>query len=122
MAVSRAPAFWPRLLERPWRLEGNDGWEGPSKTQSLILPDAWALGPEPDQKSCSRPFDNKTRPTHSGRTLWSMQMAQLSLAERLGYGPEDRLLIVNCDNLGSSHSANVAIFRSMADGVATSAT
>ena len=49
-------------------------------------------------------------------------MVQPSLAERLGYGPEDRLLIVNCDDLGSSHSANVATFRSMVDGVATSAT
>lgn len=49
-------------------------------------------------------------------------MAQPSLAERLGYEPEDRLLIVNCDDLGSSHSANVATFRSMVYGVATSAT
>ena len=49
-------------------------------------------------------------------------MGQPSLAERLGYSPEDRLLIVNCDDLGSSHSANVATFRSMVDGVATSAT
>jgi predicted glycoside hydrolase/deacetylase ChbG (UPF0249 family) len=39
----------------------------------------------------------------------------------LGYGPEDRLLIVNCDDLGSSHSANVATFRSVVYGVATSA-
>ena len=49
-------------------------------------------------------------------------MGQQSLAERLGYGPEDRLLIINCDDLGSSHSANVATFRSLVDGVATSAT
>jgi chitin disaccharide deacetylase len=49
-------------------------------------------------------------------------MVQPSLAERLGYGPEDRLLIVNCDDLGSSHSANVATLRSMVHGVATSAT
>ncbi len=47
---------------------------------------------------------------------------QPSLAERLGCGPKDRLLIVNCDDLGSSHSANVATFRSMVYGVATSAT
>src|ERR1700677_1478650 len=45
-----------------------------------------------------------------------------SLAERLGYGPEDRLLIVHCDDLGSSHSANVASYRSIVYGVATSAT
>ncbi len=44
------------------------------------------------------------------------------LAVRLGYGPEDRLLIVNCDDLGSSHSANVATFRAMTSGLATSAT
>ena len=49
-------------------------------------------------------------------------MGQPSLAERLGYGAEDRLLIVNCDDLGSSHAANVATFRSMIYGVATSAT
>ena len=49
-------------------------------------------------------------------------MSQPNLAERLGYGPKDRLLIVNCDDLGLSHSANVATFRSMVYGVATSAT
>jgi len=45
-----------------------------------------------------------------------------NLAERLGFAPNDRLLIVNCDDLGSSHSANVATYRSIIDGVATSAT
>jgi chitin disaccharide deacetylase len=45
-----------------------------------------------------------------------------TLGERLGHRPEDRLLIVNCDDLGSSHSANVAVYRSMVHGVATSAT
>lgn len=45
-----------------------------------------------------------------------------SLAERLGYGPDARLLIVNCDDLGSSHAANVAIEASIRRGVATSAT
>ena len=50
------------------------------------------------------------------------EMGKPSLAERLGYGPKDRLLIVNCDDLGSSHSANIATFRSTVYGVATSAT
>lgn len=49
-------------------------------------------------------------------------MAQPCLAERLGFGPDDRLLIVNCDDLGSSHSANAATLRAMVTGVATSAT
>jgi len=44
------------------------------------------------------------------------------LAERLGYGPDERLLIVNCDDLGSSHAANVAIEDCLRRGVATSAT
>src|SRR5260370_35796512 len=45
-----------------------------------------------------------------------------SLAERLGHGPDTRLLIVNCDDLGSSHSANLAIAQAFDEGIATSAT
>jgi predicted glycoside hydrolase/deacetylase ChbG (UPF0249 family) len=45
-----------------------------------------------------------------------------SLAERLGYGADERLLIVNCDDLGSSHAANLAIEESIRRGFATSAT
>lgn len=43
------------------------------------------------------------------------------LAQRLGFSPDARLLIVNCDDVGSSHSANVAAFRAMTYGIATSA-
>ena len=49
-------------------------------------------------------------------------MANRSLAERLGYAAGDRLLIVNCDDLGVSRAANVATLAAMVDGVATSAT
>jgi len=49
-------------------------------------------------------------------------MTPPGLGQRLGYRSEDRLLIVNCDDLGSSHSANLAAHRSMVHGVATSAT
>jgi chitin disaccharide deacetylase len=49
-------------------------------------------------------------------------MGQSNLAERLGYEPDDRLLIINCDDLGSSHSANLATFQAMTRGVASSAT
>ena len=48
--------------------------------------------------------------------------APATLAERLGFRPDERLLIVNCDDLGSSHSANVAIEECLTQGVATSAT
>ena len=47
---------------------------------------------------------------------------QKSLAERLGYAACERLLIINCDDLGVSHAANVATSRAITEGVATSAT
>lgn len=45
-----------------------------------------------------------------------------ALAERLGYDADDRLLIINCDDLGMSHAANEGCFTAMRDGIATSAT
>jgi chitin disaccharide deacetylase len=45
-----------------------------------------------------------------------------TLAERLGYRPDDRLLIVNCDDLGVCHAANLGVYEALRDGVATSAT
>lgn len=44
-----------------------------------------------------------------------------SLAQRLGYGPDARLIIVNCDDLGSCHSANVGVYEALREGSATSA-
>ncbi|MGH6985280.1 MAG: polysaccharide deacetylase family protein [Caulobacteraceae bacterium] len=46
----------------------------------------------------------------------------LRLAERLGRAADAKLLIINCDDLGSSHAANTAIVRALEDGPATSAT
>jgi len=45
-----------------------------------------------------------------------------TLAERLGHAPDARLLIVNCDDLGSCRLANVAIYEALRDGLATTAT
>lgn len=45
-----------------------------------------------------------------------------SLAERLGHGPDDRLLILNCDDLGLCHAANVGTYEALRGGLATSAT
>jgi predicted glycoside hydrolase/deacetylase ChbG (UPF0249 family) len=44
-----------------------------------------------------------------------------SLAERLGHSADDRLVIISCDDLGSSHAANVGIDHALHDGVATCA-
>jgi predicted glycoside hydrolase/deacetylase ChbG (UPF0249 family) len=44
------------------------------------------------------------------------------LATRLGFGPDDRVLIVNADDLGLCHAANVGVFDALEAGAATSAT
>ncbi|MGO9557584.1 MAG: polysaccharide deacetylase family protein [Acidimicrobiales bacterium] len=45
-----------------------------------------------------------------------------TLAERLGHDEGARLLIVNCDDLGSSHAANLGVYDALRHGAATSAT
>lgn len=45
-----------------------------------------------------------------------------TLAERLGHAADARLLIINCDDLGMSHSANEGVYASLREGIATSAT
>jgi chitin disaccharide deacetylase len=51
-----------------------------------------------------------------------MAAAATSLQQRLGYAPSDRLVIINCDDLGSSHAANLASLEAMERGIATSGT
>jgi predicted glycoside hydrolase/deacetylase ChbG (UPF0249 family) len=43
----------------------------------------------------------------------------MNLAERLGYRPEDRVLIVHADDVGVSHAANQAAFEAMEGGSIT---
>jgi len=44
-----------------------------------------------------------------------------TLAERLGYPKDARLLIINCDDLGFCHAANEGAYESLRSGLATSA-
>lgn len=44
-----------------------------------------------------------------------------SLAERLGHSPDDRLVILSCDDLGSCHAANMGVYAALRTGVATCA-
>jgi predicted glycoside hydrolase/deacetylase ChbG (UPF0249 family) len=44
-----------------------------------------------------------------------------TLAARLGRRPEDRLLIVTCDDLGASYATNVGTYDALHRGIATSA-
>lgn len=45
-----------------------------------------------------------------------------TLAERLGRDRDARLLIINADDLGSSHAANLGVYDALRNGLATSAT
>ena len=45
-----------------------------------------------------------------------------SLVERLGFAPDTKVLIINCDDLGMCHAENAATFNALLNGVATSAT
>ena len=44
-----------------------------------------------------------------------------TLAERLGHDADAKLLIITCDDLGFTASANVAVYEALRDGMATSA-
>lgn len=44
-----------------------------------------------------------------------------TLAERLGYSAEARLVIISCDDLGSSHAANIGVYDALRQGVASCA-
>lgn len=55
-------------------------------------------------------------------TVCAQALGAPSLAERLGYTAEDVLLVINCDDVGMCHSANVAAFDGLERGVLTSAT
>jgi predicted glycoside hydrolase/deacetylase ChbG (UPF0249 family) len=49
-------------------------------------------------------------------------MNEPNLAQRLGYPAEAKLVIINADDLGSCHAANVGVFECLGTGTVTSAT
>src|SRR6185437_1961003 len=58
----------------------------------------------------------------SERTDDAKSYPSRALVEQLGYASDSSILIIKCDDLGSSGPANDAIERAMRDGIATSAT
>jgi chitin disaccharide deacetylase len=50
-----------------------------------------------------------------------VRMLGPTLAERLGLAPDGRALIINCDDLGMCHAANVGCYEALRQGVASSA-
>lgn len=77
---------------------------------------------------CGRPAAGRTPPSdrtatgfgHRGRAV-AFAAVSGTLAERLGYGADARVLIVTCDDLGSCHSANLGVYDCLNSGLATSA-
>ncbi len=45
----------------------------------------------------------------------------MTLAERLGFAPDDPVLVLHADDVGSSHAANAATFECLERGSLTSA-
>ncbi|MFN2513340.1 MAG: polysaccharide deacetylase family protein [Pyrinomonadaceae bacterium] len=59
-------------------------------------------------------------PTFSGLMLFSVHAQQPSLAERLGYPRDAKLLIVHADDLGMAHSVNAATQKGFESGLVNS--
>src|SRR5687767_1828116 len=45
---------------------------------------------------------------------------EISYAQRLGWGPNDRVVIMHIDDVGMSHSSNLGAIKTMTEGVGTS--
>src|SRR5947208_6951629 len=55
------------------------------------------------------------------RDRWPSQTATKTLAERLGYPRDAKLLIVHADDLGAAHSINSASIKALESGLVSSA-
>src|SRR5439155_19183974 len=94
-------------------------------------PGARGLRPAVPVPAKSRPRDRdragrRRRPVGRPRIVGPLRVASIlvttTLAQALGYEADARLVILNCDDLGSSHAANAGVYEALRDGPATSAT
>ena len=81
---------------------------------------AWPL---PVDQDCAVNFVRSILLVAAGVAVVFAQAADgSSLAERLGHGATARVLIVNCDDVGMCHAANLAVIEAMERGLVTSGT
>src|SRR6266498_4458461 len=66
-------------------------------------------------------FATSTTAFHRAHLPPSESPAAKTLAERLGYPPDAKLLIVHADDLGMAHSINVASIKGLETGLVSSA-
>ena len=86
----------------------------------------WPAPPGPGNVGGLTPHDplpdHLAPPTRPVTTLSAATVTVMpSLAERLGHPADAKLLILNCDDLGFCHAANVGVYEALRDGLATSA-
>lgn len=93
--------WWIRFDDPPWQI-GRAILDGVPNTESLFWVDFTAL----------EVFPPPTRPR---------EVTTTTLAQRLGYPPDAKLLIVHADDLGMSRSVNAASVRALESGLVNSA-
>src|SRR5205823_13066138 len=71
--------------------------------------------PNPAEREALSPTAIKQYGWVADRQSWSRMSSEL-----LGFDPDARVLILNCDDLGMHEAVNIAIFESIENGVATS--
>src|SRR5438093_528601 len=83
----------------------------PASPTSPTRPSSWPPPPRPAPRAGA-----------CGAAADRYRSRMTTLAERLGHPPDARLLIVNCDDPGSTDAANVGVYEALGEGMASSAT
>lgn len=78
-------------------------------------------GPRVDAATAAAAAAAAAVSSRSRREPASVIAVSSTLAERLGYAADDKIVILSCDDLGASHASNMGVFQALHDGSATCA-